>query len=134
MASSHDVFFLNNDIDCMLYCIVSCTDPVAVLQGHAKQLKHRLSGALVRNMESLVKLMSKGKNAFPSLPQAMVGRYTILVLSDDKWPKKVLKIQVEGVHQHGQHRKCWMDNIPCDSKYMDSNIIQDQRAEIDLTL
>ncbi|XP_038067365.1 GRIP1-associated protein 1-like [Patiria miniata] len=34
-------------------------DPVTVLQGHAKQLKHRLSGALVRNMESLVKLMSK---------------------------------------------------------------------------
>ncbi len=50
-------------------------DPVAVLQGHAKQLKHRLSGALVRNMESLVKLMSKdevddrGADSFDSTTQ-----------------------------------------------------------------
>ena len=35
-------------------------DPVTVLQGHAKQLKTRLSGVLVRNMESFVKLMSQG--------------------------------------------------------------------------
>ncbi|XP_041458708.1 GRIP1-associated protein 1-like isoform X4 [Lytechinus variegatus] len=34
-------------------------DPMTVLQGHAKQLKKRVSGALVRNMESFVKMVSK---------------------------------------------------------------------------
>lgn len=38
-------------------------DPVTVLQGHAKQLKTRLSGALLRNVGNLAKLVNKGKAA-----------------------------------------------------------------------
>ncbi|XP_071511717.1 GRIP1-associated protein 1-like [Diadema antillarum] len=38
-------------------------DPMTVLQGHAKQLKKRVSGALVRNMESLVKMVSKDEGS-----------------------------------------------------------------------
>ncbi|XP_072026550.1 GRIP1-associated protein 1-like isoform X2 [Amphiura filiformis] len=48
-------------------------DPVTVLQGHAKQLKTRLSGVLVRNMESLVKLMSQDEEEPPGSPTSPVS-------------------------------------------------------------
>ncbi|KAJ8047571.1 GRIP1-associated protein 1 [Holothuria leucospilota] len=44
---------LDDDTNC------SKEDPVTVLQGHAKQLKTRLSGALLRNVGNLAKLVNK---------------------------------------------------------------------------
>ncbi|XP_071784122.1 GRIP1-associated protein 1-like isoform X2 [Asterias amurensis] len=101
-------------------------DPVAVLQGHAKQLKHRLSGALVRNMESLVKLMSKdevddkGGESFDSTTQAesqglVTPEMTTkgfsdlqLVIDTEKEEKRLLK---EQLHQAQVSHKAEVANL-----------------------
>ncbi|XP_022081293.1 GRIP1-associated protein 1-like isoform X2 [Acanthaster planci] len=84
-------------------------DPVTVLQGHAKQLKHRLSGALVRNMESLVKLMSKDEteprstDSSDSATQGTVGADKMskelndlqLIIDTEREEKRLLKEQLQ---------------------------------------